>query len=152
MFCLSWCSFLRHDIVSLCYCYCICSVQLRSSRSQKLAFALVLPLEKDSSVCWPIISSRLTTERLNEEIKRLTFAGIDIPSVDVKSGISSSCFLNYQLKRISIINTTFNHSFFFKVLYYTIFNKQLESGLSTQICLYFQDFSGSKLLNRCLVV
>ena len=26
MFCLSWCSFLRHDIVSLCYCYCICSV------------------------------------------------------------------------------------------------------------------------------
>ena len=48
----------------------------------------MLPLEKASSVCWPMISSRLTTERLNEEIKRLTFAGIDIPWVDVKSGIS----------------------------------------------------------------
>ena len=34
----------------------------------------------------------------------------------------------------------------------TIFYKQLESGLSTQSCLYFQGFRGSKLLNGCLVV
>ena len=30
--------------------------------------------------------------------------------------------------------------------------KQLGSGLSPQICLYFQGFWGSKLLNGCLVV
>ena len=34
----------------------------------------------------------------------------------------------------------------------TIFYKQLGSGLSTQSCLYFQGFRGSKLLNGCLVV
>ena len=37
-------------------------------------------------------------------------------------------------------------------LYYTLFYKQLGSGLIPQSRLYFQGFWGSKLLNACLVV
>ena len=33
-----------------------------------------------------------------------------------------------------------------------LFYKQLESGLNTQSCLYFEGFLGSKLFNGCLVV
>ena len=39
--------------------------------------------------------------------------------------------------------------FFQQILF---FYKQVGSGLSPQICLYFQGFRGSKLLNDCLIV
>ena len=38
-----------------------------------------------------------------------------------------------------------------KFLSLYVFYKQLRSGRTTQSCLYFQGFWGSKLLNGCLV-
>ena len=115
-----------------------------------MTFKVGRPTEMDINIlrCFTYLFTYCSRANFDNSNKQITYFILDsfqnIWNVTKKSHFSKVLFLTqifYFLCESRQYSPTPN-----------IGRKHLGSGLSPQICLYFQGFWGSKLLNSCLVV